>query len=212
MNKALISIALVLTANSSQVFASNQAKTIKDYGIRGALFPIKEESLLEVITSRLQTASDDGKLESMQEEFRNRVKEKIKRPVPVVGLTKATKSRSWTYDPTFTQNTAIKDHRSQVIVKEGTSVNPLDSIAWGEALIFIDGEDLAQIDWAIRKRGKIVLTRGAPLELSEKLKRRIYFDQSGLLTKRFKIEALPATIEQEGNRLRVNEIAIEGDN
>ena len=37
---------------------------------------------------------------------------------------------------------------------------------------------------------------------------RLYFDQNGLLTKKFSIRAVPAFVEQEGKILKVREVAI----
>jgi conjugal transfer pilus assembly protein TraW len=48
--------------------------------------------------------------------------------------------------------------------------------------------------------------KGAPLLLSEELKVPVYFDQSGLLTKKLGIHHVPALVTQEGMRLRIEEI------
>ena len=181
---------------------------IEDYGVHGHLFNITEESILEEIMVKLKLAQKDGTLEKLQTEFTNRVKEKVLRPTSVANITKAAKSRSWTYNPTYTQDTTIVDDKGRVIVAAGTSVNALDKLKWGEPLILIDGEDDEQVNWATKQVGKIVLTNGAPLELTELLKRPVYFDQGGLLCQRFKIESVPAIIEQEAKLLRVREIKI----
>ncbi|MCC8371770.1 MAG: type-F conjugative transfer system protein TraW [Rickettsia endosymbiont of Pseudomimeciton antennatum] len=204
---------LILSFGFSTVLVSNSLaednKTIiKDYGIRGHTFPIIEQSLLEVIMTKLTLAKQKGLLDKMQDEFKEKVEEKIARPATVLGLHKATKDRSWTYDPTFTQKTSIKDQNGRIIVPAGTSVNPLDSLSWGEPLILIDGDDQSQVVWAKSQQGVIVLTNGSPIELGKKLGQDIYFDQGGMLIERFKIEAIPAIVMQDGKRLRVKEINI----
>ncbi|MCC8399460.1 MAG: type-F conjugative transfer system protein TraW [Rickettsia endosymbiont of Platyusa sonomae] len=204
---------LILSFGFSTVLVSNSLaednKTIiKDYGIRGHTFPIIEQSLLEVIMTKLTLAKQNGLLDKMQDEFKEKVKEKIARPRAVLGLHKATKDRSWTYDPTFTQKTSIQDQNGRIIVPAGTSVNPLDSLSWGEPLILIDGDDQSQVVWAKSQQGIIVLTNGSPIELGKKLGQDIYFDQGGMLIERFKIEAIPAIVVQDGKRLRVKEINI----
>ncbi|WP_341752547.1 MULTISPECIES: type-F conjugative transfer system protein TraW [unclassified Candidatus Tisiphia] len=195
----------ILASNS---LAEDNRTIIKDYGIRGHTFPIIEQSLLEVIMTKLTLAKQKGLLDKMQDEFKEKVKKKIARPAAVLGLHKATEDRSWTYDPTFTQRTSIKDQNGRIIVPAGTSVNPLDSVSWGEPLILIDGDDQSQVVWAKSQQGIIVLTNGSPMELGKKLGQDIYFDQGGMLIERFKIEAIPAIVVQDGKRLRVKEINI----
>jgi conjugal transfer pilus assembly protein TraW len=95
-----------------------------------------------------------------------------------------------------------------VIIPAGTTVNALEKLKWGEPMIFIDGEDKEQIQWAKNKHGKVVLTNGAPLDLGKELNRSVYFDQAGILCNRFKIEAVPAIIEQEDMLLRISEVRI----
>lgn len=185
---------------------------IKDYGVRGHVFPIIEQSLLEIIMNKLTSAEQDGLLSKLQEKFKKKVVEKISRPTPVQGLIKATKNRSWKYDPSFVQKTDIKDHTGKVIIPAGTKINPLEKLNWGKALIFIDGDDKSQIAWvklsAKAREGTIVLTKGNPLELTRKLNQDIFFDQGGVLTSRFNIQAIPTVVEQEDKLLKISEINI----
>jgi conjugal transfer pilus assembly protein TraW len=104
----------------------------------------------------------------------------------------------------------IKDHKGQTIVKAGTVLNPLNHVSWGQPLLFLNGEDPAQITWAKRhaQTAKWILTQGKPLQLEEELQKRIYFDQGGKLIERFKIQQLPARVSQEKLRLLVEEIKI----
>lgn len=64
-------------------------------------------------------------------------------------------------------------------------------------LVFLDGDDTAQLAWAARRyagaKAKLILVRGAPLELMKARQRRFYFDQGGTLVKHFGIRAVPAT-------------------
>lgn len=83
-------------------------------------------------------------------------------------------------------------------------------------LVFIDGTDIDQIKWFIKQVGegnfkeedKLILVNGRPLELGDELQRPVYFDQAGVLTSHFKIEQVPAIVEQEGKLLRIREICI----
>lgn len=208
-----ITWAMICSVTSSQATElQNQypepTLTIKDYGVHGNLFKIKEESLLKEIMAKLEAAKENGTLEKLQQQFTEKVKAKVLRPNPVANIKKAITNRSWTYNPTYTQETDIVDDKGMVIIAAGTSVNALEKLKWGEPMIFIDGEDKEQIQWVKNKHGKVVLTNGAPLDLGKELNRPVYFDQAGILCHRFKIEAVPAIIEQEDMLLRISEVRI----
>ncbi|ALN41229.1 hypothetical protein ASQ44_03685 [Rickettsia rhipicephali] len=206
-------VRLILSFFLSTIVASNSLADdnrtiIKDYGIRGHSFPIIEQSLLEIIMTKLKIAQQSGSLEKMQDEFKEKVKEKIVKPAAVLGLHKATKDRSWTYDPTFIQKTDIKDQTGKIIIKARTKINPLETISWGEPLILIDGDDKEQVAWAKSKIGKLVLTKGSPSQLAQQLNQHVFFDQGGTLTTHFKIKAIPAMVKQEDSLLKISEIKI----
>ncbi|XVN40723.1 MAG: type-F conjugative transfer system protein TraW [Rickettsia endosymbiont of Argas persicus] len=199
----------VSNVNAISTVTDRNAKVkIKDYGVRGHVFPIIEESLLEIIMAKLQIAKQNGILEKMQEEFKNKVQQKISRPTAILALAETNINRNWHYDPSFIQKTDIKDQAGKIIVKAGTSVNPLEKISWGEPLIFIDGDDEQQIKWAKLQIGRLVLTKGNPIELRQELNKQVFFDQGGMLTTRFKIKAVPAIACQEGKLLKISEIKI----
>lgn len=181
---------------------------IQDYGTRGHTFQIQERSLLDVILSKLKLADESGKIKQLQAKFKERAIKKIKRPTAVKGIRHTDKARMFYVDPTYTQLEDIKDHKGQVIVKKGTTVNPLHHVSWGEPLIFIDGDEQSHVSWAKKQKGKVILVKGAPLELQEDHKLWFYFDQAGLLTERFGIEQVPARVSQEGNQLMVEEIKL----
>jgi len=59
-----------------------------------------------------------------------------------------------------------------------------------------------------KNAAKIILINGSPLELQKKYKLWVYFDQSGILTTKFGIKHVPATVSQEGKRLKIREIKL----
>lgn len=184
----------------------------RDYGQAGAMFTIAEPDLLEVIRRRLVTLETSGATARLNAELKQRTIARVNRPVPVAGLARATTARIWRFDPTVTLERAIADDKGRTIWAAGTRVNPLDSVPLRNALLFIDGDDPAQLAWALaRMRGaptKPILVKGAPLELMRTRKVRFYFDQGGTLVRHFSIRALPALVEQQGRALRVSEIAL----
>lgn len=200
-----LTLQLIIFLSLNEVYA---ATPIKDYGSHGHTFPILEQSLIEVIIAKLNEAKEEGRLEILQENFTQKAMKSIQKPLLVAGLKKAITDRSWIYDPTLTQVTPIFDEEGRIIVAAGTVVNPLDHVSWGEPLILIDGEDIEQVNWAKKQKGKLTLVNGSPIALSKQLGVVVYFDQGGVFTKKFKIEAVPAIISQEGKKLKIEEMSI----
>ena len=89
----------------------------------------------------------------------------------------------------------------------------MNQVPFRERLIFINGDNEAQVKYALTKREeyeglvKIILTNGKPLEIQRAKKIWIYFDQHGVLTSKLGIKAVPAIVEQVGLKLGITEIA-----
>ncbi|UVO55856.1 type-F conjugative transfer system protein TraW [Sphingomonas sp. SUN039] len=183
----------------------------RDYGQVGAVFPVIEPDLLRVIEARLKSMQASGQIDVMNQRLADRTRTKVNRPDPVAGIDPAIRSRSWLYDPSIIIDHDIRDHKGQLIAAAGTRVNPLDYVVIKTPLVFIDGDDAAQLAWAMQRfsnSAKLILVRGAPLELMTKRQRRFYFDQSGTLTTKFGISHVPAVVEQAGRVMRVTEMPV----
>ncbi|OJW55211.1 MAG: type-F conjugative transfer system protein TraW [Alphaproteobacteria bacterium 41-28] len=190
-----------------------------DLGIHGHTFEIEEPDLLKQIEHKLEALEKDGSLARDQETLLKRAEDGIRLPQPVTGITKATTSRIFYYDPSLVVPYNLKDHKGRIFQKAGTRFNPLTLRSLSSPLIFIDGEDEAQVSWVsvssiessfkTHIQPKIILTSGAPFALMEKWKQPVYFDQGGRLTKKLKIKHVPAVVVQEGLKLKVSEIALE---
>jgi conjugal transfer pilus assembly protein TraW len=184
----------------------------RDYGQQGAVWPIVEPDLLAQIHARLTRLEKTGETARLNEELKRRTIARVNRPEPVAGVGPASATRSWRFDPTITVERNIADEKGRVIIAAGTRVNPLDTVPLRAPLVFL-GDDPAQLTWAARRfgttRAKLILVRGAPLELMKARQRRFYFDQGGSLVKHFGIRAVPATVEQQGRVLVITEQAIE---
>ena len=182
----------------------------RDYGQHGAVFPVIETDMLAMIEAKLMAAKASGKMAEMQRQFVRDTEARVRRPVPVTGIEHTTEPRAWTYDPSIIVGQDIRDAAGRLIIARGTRVNPLDHVTMHERLIFIDGDDPAEVRWAIATttelNAKIVLTRGAPITLMDATRRRFYFDQLGKLTAKFGIRHVPAVIAQAGKVLRVSEM------
>ena len=181
----------------------------RDYGQQGALFPITEPDLLEQIQRKLMALQASGATAKLNEDLKRRTIAKVNRPAPVSGLGVATTIRSWAFDPTISVAEDISDDKGRVIMAAGTRVNPLDTVPLRQTLVFLDGDDPAQLDWATKNfassAAKLILVNGAPLQLMRGKQRRFFFDQGGKLVRHFNIKAVPATVKQQGRLLLVTE-------
>ncbi|KJW06850.1 putative conjugative transfer protein [Orientia tsutsugamushi str. UT144] len=73
---ALFAVAYQVSDTMANSLNADIGVEIKDYGTRGHVFPIIEESLLEVIMAKLNAASKSGLLNQMQLEFQEKVSKK----------------------------------------------------------------------------------------------------------------------------------------
>ena len=185
----------------------------KDYGQFGTVFPVIEPDLLRVIEAKLRSMQASGEIDAMNQRLADRTRAKVNRPDPVAGIERASKPRSWLYDPSIVIDHDIRDQKGQLVAAKGKRVNPLDYVVIKTPLVFIDGDDDAQVAWAMKRyddKAKLILVRGAPLELMTARQRRFYFDQNGTLTTKFGITAVPAIVEQAGKAMRVTETPVGG--
>ena len=139
-----------------------------------------------------------------------------------LGLATNNTYRSELRDLIFTVPKDFKDASGNVVAHRGTVIKPLERIALQNGLIFIDGTDQAQINYAIHRASseplRIVLTKGSPYELRLKYKNTpwrggksipFFFDQDGLiiktlhLTYALDIKTVPTTLSQRGTQLLI---------
>ncbi len=182
-------------------------------GIHGRVYDIEENDLLKVLQSRAQAQMDSGKWDIRVEEWRNHAKQQANRPEGI-HLPRATKITSHLYDPSIIVPIDIVDTSGRLIQPAGTKANPLHYIAMTRDLVFIDGDDSDQVDWMreITKTEpdhyKVILTKGAVIELMKEFNRRFFFDQQQIYTEKLAIKSLPALVYQEGLFLRIDEVVI----
>nr|WP_277925990.1 type-F conjugative transfer system protein TraW [Sphingomonas sp. JXJ CY 53] len=187
----------------------------KDHGVSGETFPIIEPDLMATIEARLQKLQATGGIDRMNAEFARRAEARVRRPKPVDGITPAVQMREWAYDPTIVIEHDVSDQKGNLIARRGQTVNPLDFVTMHQALVFIDGDDKAQMAWATERysdlKAKIILVSGSPIEEMTARKRRFYFDQEGRLTGKFGIQHTPAVAVQQGNIVKLTEIKLKGN-
>ena len=186
-----------------------------DLGTIGPVYPIKEPHLLDLIRERLETKQRSGELRKLEEQARTRGVDAVRHPVPVTGLKATEVARTFYYDPTFTLDRNVLDGKGNLLFASGTRKNPLEVVSLSKHLLFFDGRDKRQIQRARELiasyggRVKPILVGGSYVDLMTSWRIPVYYDQQGLLTRRFGIKQVPAIVSQEGLRLRIDEVVLQ---
>lgn len=185
-----------------------------DLGVLGPTYGIAEPHLLDFIQQRLRDQERSGELQRLMREAQARGIDAVKHPSPVPDLRATETARSFHVDPSFTLDRHIVDAQGRLLFPAGTRTNPLDVVSLSRQLLFFDARDSRQLARAreliTRYEGQLkpILTGGSYLELMKAWQRPVYFDQEGMLVRRFGIRQLPALVSQDGRRLRVDELAL----
>lgn len=192
----------------------------EDLGVKATTFAIDRdgrEQLKDVVRGKKAS----GELDQFWKTFQQRNIAAIKNPAPL-GIKSDYKSRTELRELKFVIPADYRDDRGQVIVKRGTVVEPLRAQPMTQGLIFIDGRDQRQVDYAIA-RGKaeplkIVLTAGSPFDLRVKYKNAdwrggktipFYFDQRKMIISSLNrlygidINSVPVALTQRGDKLQL---------
>jgi conjugal transfer pilus assembly protein TraW len=210
--KALLVAGGLAAASAGLLLAGPMRTEARDYGQASHAFPVIEPDLLSTIEGRLRRAEASGELARTNEMFAKRVEARVRRPDPVAGITMAIRPRTWDFDPSVTMERDIRDQKGNLIAAAGQKINPLDFVAIRQDLVFVDGDDIGQLNWATKRYSdlgaKIIFVKGSPIERMTEQKRRFFFDQAGKLTGRFGIEHVPAVVTQVGKLMRVSEIVL----
>ena len=193
------------------MFLFGNNSNAKDLGTHGRVWAIEEQNIVSYIKSQIT----EEKAQKIQKDFISKSKQHINRPKPVGGIAKTIETKVHYYNPEITLTKDIVDQTGKVLYSKGTKVNPLDHQPFTRQLLFIDGDDMTHVMFAVSKHHqigddlKIILTNGSPIELMKKHKYvRFYFDQESHLTKTFGIKTVPTLVKKEGNLMRVEAIVL----
>ena len=183
-----------------------------DLGVVGPTYDIVERDLIEVMKDRFRRREQTGEMRKLEDRYKAKVVEAVERPRPIQGITPTQTARTYFVDPTWTLDRNVLDEKGQVLFPAGTRVNPLDYAPMTQTLLFFDQRERSQVAFAKRflaeakARVKPILVGGEPLKLMRQWKREVFYDQGGVLSRKFLLQQVPALITQDGNRLRVDEI------
>lgn len=181
---------------------SKFAEELKDYGLFGKLYPIREENAFKVLAS---------KQKEVERGLRERIPQIKKRMVILSkydGLFEhAKEDRVYYIDPRVMLEDDIYDHRGNIIVPAGTVFDPTEYVKLGRYVV-IDGNSKKQVEFALNGDfRKIIIISGNIEELINTYKKPFYFANDELI-ERFQIKRVPAIIEGEGKYVKVTEKAL----
>jgi len=186
----------------------------EDLGTVGQTYAIAEPHLLSYIEQTLREKERSGELATLEEQAKSRVIESIRSPKPLAGIKPTQMARTFYFDPSIKVEQNITDDKGNIIVPAGTTKNPLEVVSLSKHLLFFDGSDPQQVRYARtlidRYGGKVkpILVAGSYLDLMKAWQLSVYFDQQGVLTRKFGITQVPALVSQEGMRLRIDELRL----
>lgn len=187
----------------------SQVSVAKSLGVVGELWPVKERSMLALLKER---AAKVNRAE-LKLHWQNRVKVRADRPEPL-HLPRAEKSTRHRYEPIAHVTQDIVSADGHLIAGAGSSVNALAQLpGFKPEMLFFNADDKAQVRWAENKarqlpQAKLILTRGSIRAMELLFNRPIYFDQLGVITKKFAITHLPAHAYRRDLSIIIDELAI----
>ena len=145
-----------------QLFSN--AALAKDFGKQGTTFEIKEEGFVAMMQRKLKGVN----LAEHEQKMKDLAKKRVEEPTAVSGITRATKTISHSFDPSYVLDQDVFLPCGKLLYAMGTTVNPLDHMEWNGRIVFVDGRDQSQITWVKDNYLKAMLVKSGE-ELSENL-------------------------------------------
>lgn len=192
----------------------------EDLGIKGQVYE-PDRDAREQMKDQVRQKQKSGELDKFWRDYRDRTIGAIKNPAPL-GIKSSYGYSTELRDLKFTFPKDVRDEKNKVIVRAGTTIEPLKIQPLVTGLIFIDGRDQRQVDYAIargrREPLKIVLTAGSPYDLRVKYQHEtwngtktipFYFDQRRMIINTLQrlygvdVSSVPAMLTQRGLKLSV---------
>lgn len=202
-----LAIAIMLAAAALPAAGETFTTDAPSYGI-------DEPDLIEAVLSKLKGMEASGRLAELQAEAQERLRERVTNPPALVGFSKVEKASHRLFDPSIELTRDITDHEGRLVAAQGTRINPLDYTSMGRRLAIIDGRDDGQVKWAQTILDEspstfVILVAGSYYNLTQQLRRPVYFDQNRRITSRFGINKVPTLVYQQQKRIAIDEIALD---
>lgn len=198
----------------SLAWPTSYSETVNDLGVIGKVYPISEESMLDLIKRRLQAKVDSGEVDAVHQGMKDRAVKYVERP-PGTVLPSAVEYRVVEIKTEYTTKEDILGADGKVLFPAGTTVNPLTVHPINKTLCFFDGDNSNQVEWVKKvctdnPLNKLILVNGNYVAISKYLGLRAYFDQRGYLVNKLGIRSLPAVLRQSGDKLYLEEFPVDG--
>jgi len=137
-----------------------------ELGTYGDTWDIRERNLIAVLKDNLKQHFEGRSQADIEREMQQKAEDEAMRPPPVAGLTTGRETHHRLFDPSFTVQ---RDERQ---------------IAWIKQ----------QVPHTTTSR--VILVSGNVRDSAQALSSRVYFDQTGSITKKFGITQVPAEVKQ----------------
>ena len=193
----------------------------EDLGAKAPGFAIDQDGR-EQLKAIARQKVDQGAFEAYKKEFIKRNLDAIKNPAPL-GIKTAYGQRTELKEARYVMPADVKDQNGRIVARRGTVIEPIKISPLQAGLLFIDGRDEAQIQYALRAYRaaplKIILVAGSAFDLRVRFKDLIingsktvpfYFDQRAMILRqlnslyRIDINSVPALLTQDGGKLRLD--------
>lgn len=194
--------------------------TAEDLGNKAPVFSVDQDGR-DQLKALAKQKVDQGAFEAYKNEFIKRNVEAIKHPAPL-GLKTAYGHRVELKEARYVMPSDVKDQEGRIVARRGTVIEPLKINPLQSGLLFIDGRDETQVQYALKAYRamplKIVLVAGSAFDLRVRFKDLIvngsrtvpfYFDQRAMIIGqlnslyRIEIKSVPALITQAGDKVRL---------
>ena len=193
----------------------------ENLGTLGETYPLDRDGR-EQLKDRARAKEKNGELDAYWKNYRQKMIEAIKHPPPL-GVKSDYAVKRELHELRFVLPQDYRDDKVRVVAEKGTVIEPLKIQPLRAGMIFIDGRDQRQIDYAIavgrHEPMKIVLTAGSPLELRVRYQDAqwrvgrgipFYFDQKKMIINSLKmlyginIDSVPVAVYQRGDKLALD--------
>jgi conjugal transfer pilus assembly protein TraW len=179
-------------------------------GTVGRVYPVEEPDTLAEV--REAAAQVDWNKAMHREKIIGEIKRF--RPDGLHSLPAAREDKVSQVDMTYTLDMDIPDGKGGVLYPKGYSFNPLDYLNLSSILVVIDADDSKQVGWfkssayAEDYRTRLLLSGGGYYDLSEELKRPVFYLQNNV-ARRLQLSAVPSVVRQSGRKLEVTEVKLD---
>jgi len=178
----------------------------------GKTYDFAEKNLIEEIQQYILSNKD--KINKQLDKYKEKAKTSVDSYKPKnIKLTRATKTRVFYPDMSYTSEFDIKDQNGKILYPKGFKFNPMKFVHLPYEIVVIDATAPEQIKWLKKQKllnntkYKILLSDGNHQDISKELEQPVFYLTSKIID-RFKLEKTPSMVKQIGQRIEIKEIHV----